>query len=295
MDANKTCEIVLKYVKKSNLNWSLTESPFSVTINVKKSFIKDQHGVFRTSEIVNHEEHVKFLDSTISEQKQTIEEYQHEVHELSMQLQKAKKEISDVMLEKQHIVNAGEVIEGLLVNKNSEIVQLKEQKKELKLLVSKNDLKSEDIISVKDLNEPKIKIETVDVNLTSTSSSNRTENSATSSPPHRASSSTGSTGSRAPLSKTMSIIRKPNPPPPEKCTILHHSGSKYHEHIISSGGVPARFNTHEDCMRIDNDNYGCSDCVWFKWWGELHAYPDVNPWSFKKHLDPAEWPKLGLW
>ena len=68
MDANKTCEIVLKYVKKSNLNWSLTESPFSVTINVKKSFIKDQHGVFRTSEIVNHEEHVKFLDSTISEQ-----------------------------------------------------------------------------------------------------------------------------------------------------------------------------------------------------------------------------------
>ena len=125
MDANKTCKIVLKYVKKSNLNWSLTESPFSVTINVKKSFIKDQHGVFRTSEIVNHEEHVKFLDSTIREQKQTIEEYQHEVHELSMQLQKAKKEISDVMLEKQHIVNAGEVIEGLLVNKNSEIVQLK--------------------------------------------------------------------------------------------------------------------------------------------------------------------------
>ena len=42
-----------------------------------------------------------------------------------MQLHKAKKEISEVMLEKQHIVNAGEVIEGLLVNKNSEIVQLK--------------------------------------------------------------------------------------------------------------------------------------------------------------------------
>ena len=69
-----------------------------------------------------------------------------------MQLQKATKEIPDVMIEKQQLVIAGELIDG-------QIVQLKEQKQKLKLLLSKNDLKlkpkEEDIISVKDLTEPK--------------------------------------------------------------------------------------------------------------------------------------------
>ena len=94
---------------------------------------------------------------------------------------------------------------------------------------------------------------------------------------------------------TQCIERQPKPPPPEKCSILQHTGSKYHEHLASSGGVPARYHTHKDCMMIDHHNYGCRDCVWYKWWGELHGYPDINPWDFKKHLNPSEWPALGLW
>ena len=97
-----------------------------MNINVKICLIKYQYGVSRTSKIVDHEEHIKYLDSTISEQKQTIEEHQHDVLALSMQLQKANKEISDVMIEKQHLVIAGELIDG-------QIVQLKEQKQKQKL------------------------------------------------------------------------------------------------------------------------------------------------------------------
>ena len=44
MDANQTCEILMSYIKKSNLNWSITESPFSVSITLKKSFIKKKDG-----------------------------------------------------------------------------------------------------------------------------------------------------------------------------------------------------------------------------------------------------------
>ena len=44
MDAKETCESLLSYIKKSNLNWNIVESPFSVTITLRKSFIKNKDG-----------------------------------------------------------------------------------------------------------------------------------------------------------------------------------------------------------------------------------------------------------
>ena len=82
-------------------------------------------------------------------------------------------------------------------------------------------------------------------------------------------------------------VRQPKPPPLDKCTVLVHHGSEYHEHMKSQGGVPHQLGeTHEYCMRIDYENYGCEDCKWFKRWGELHGYPDINPWIFKEHRQP---------
>ena len=84
------------------------------------------------------------------------------------------------------------------------------------------------------------------------------------------------------------ISRQPLPPPPEKCSILKHLGSKYHVHMVNeTSGVPARYGPHEYCMRIEYENYGCEDCIWFKWWGELHGYPDICPWSYEEHLQPV--------
>ena len=40
----EVCDQLLRYVKLSNLNFSITESPFSATIIIKKSFIKDKNG-----------------------------------------------------------------------------------------------------------------------------------------------------------------------------------------------------------------------------------------------------------
>ena len=91
------------------------------------------------------------------------------------------------------------------------------------------------------------------------------------------------------------VSRQPKPPPPDKCTILVNHRSKYHEHIVSKDGVPSRYGTHDYCMRIDHPNYGCEECVWYKWWGELHGYPDTSPWQYKQHVDPSKWPELGLW
>ena len=76
-------------------------------------------------------------------------------------------------------------------------------------------------------------------------------------------------------------------PAPDKCTVLVHHGSEYHEHMNSQAGVPHQLGeTHEYCMRIDYETYGCEQCKWFKRWGELNSYPDINPWTFKEHRQP---------
>jgi hypothetical protein len=51
MDASQTSDLILSIIKKSNLNFSLSESPFSVTIQVKKTFIRDRDGSIRSSGI----------------------------------------------------------------------------------------------------------------------------------------------------------------------------------------------------------------------------------------------------
>ena len=51
MDASQTSDLILSIIKKSNLNFSLSESPFSVSIQIKKTFIKDKDGSTRSSSL----------------------------------------------------------------------------------------------------------------------------------------------------------------------------------------------------------------------------------------------------
>ena len=49
MDPFQTCDSLLSSVKSSNLNFSLIETPFSVTLTIRKSFVKDKNGFVRKS------------------------------------------------------------------------------------------------------------------------------------------------------------------------------------------------------------------------------------------------------
>jgi hypothetical protein len=53
MDANQTSEILLNLIRRSNLNFNIIEFPFSLTVTVKKSFIKNKNGSLRTSGFEN--------------------------------------------------------------------------------------------------------------------------------------------------------------------------------------------------------------------------------------------------
>ena len=59
--------------------------------------------------------------------------------------------------------------------------------------------------------------------------------------------------------------------------------------MMSIAGVPGRYPGHEKCMNAYSNNYGCDDCIWLKWFGEIHGYPDINPADFKKYLEANEW------
>ena len=48
MDPVRTCDVLLSYLKLSNLNFHLTESPFSASIEIRKTFVKDKNGFYRT-------------------------------------------------------------------------------------------------------------------------------------------------------------------------------------------------------------------------------------------------------
>ena len=50
MDPIKTCDRLLNCIKNSNLNFHLIETPFSLSISVRKSFIKDKNGVLLPSQ-----------------------------------------------------------------------------------------------------------------------------------------------------------------------------------------------------------------------------------------------------
>ena len=44
MDANSAVDVIISTVKNSNLNFLLQESPFSLQINIRKTFIKNKDG-----------------------------------------------------------------------------------------------------------------------------------------------------------------------------------------------------------------------------------------------------------
>ena len=77
------------------------------------------------------------------------------------------------------------------------------------------------------------------------------------------------------------VLRQPFPPPIPAMTPLVNNRSKYHEKMIA--GTLDYGRTCEYCMRIEYERYGCDSCVWIKCFGELHGYPDIDPYQYHQY------------
>ena len=78
------------------------------------------------------------------------------------------------------------------------------------------------------------------------------------------------------------IIRQPFPPPLPAVMPLVNMSSMYHKKIMA--GQLDWGSTCAYCMRIDYEKYGCDSCVWIKCFGDLHGFPDLDPYYYKKFL-----------
>ena len=149
MDPNQVCDQLLNYVKMSGLNFYLYESPFGVTVNVKKSFIKGKNGdVVIAKHSFFHQvsrgdekpfvEKIESLNCTIADLNVNQDTLNDTIEDLDQKLQHSKGEISDLLFEREEFVKAREEAETKLSDEmfgreklKDTIKVLKEEKEEL--------------------------------------------------------------------------------------------------------------------------------------------------------------------
>ena len=136
MDAKITCDLLLKQLKSSNLNFLLQETPFSAYLTIRKSFIKNlkTNNLFQTSndseEILKRkvaalEAENSRLKSNILEHKTEMKDSEHIVIKLEEKVKNAEIQINKNIQESKKNEKQFCKLEELLVEKEKEILKLK--------------------------------------------------------------------------------------------------------------------------------------------------------------------------
>ena len=153
MDAKKASEMILSCIKNSNLNYFAQESPFSITINIRKTFVKDLNGTLLSpnqdfSDIENLRSENEFLKNDNFTLKSALiyrdtekDASEKALHDLSIKLEKAKAELSETLAKNKQISKEKIEIEKRRSDQENKIVSLQSETKNLKIEV--NDLKNE--------------------------------------------------------------------------------------------------------------------------------------------------------
>ena len=150
MDAKNTADVIISFIKKSNLNYQIQESPFSLLINIRKSYIRNKNGddllpcsdIF--VEVDTHKVKVEEENSALRYRVNHLEVELHDsnvaVHDLSTKLEKSKEEIADVLFNKNTLVKNNQKLE----HKETEIKTIKSESNDFKTEIEslKSDVKS---------------------------------------------------------------------------------------------------------------------------------------------------------
>ena len=130
MDPVKACDLVLSYLKQSNLNFHIVESPFSASIEIRKTFIKDKSGIYRTSGLPHYTSSEVF-----NEEKKVLEAEKDvlmkENETLEFQLLSSQKDLAKLKADIEHLQSRQKILEE---NKDDLVEALEEKTTEIKLL-----------------------------------------------------------------------------------------------------------------------------------------------------------------
>ena len=151
MDANNVADMIVSSVKNSKLNFIIQESPFSLNINIRKSFLKDKNGctvkppipTLENSDKVNEssekqEVKVRKLELenssllySLGKLQVELQEARDALHDQGIQLEKIKIEHENALHESNKICEQKERVQNELMAKNYEIIRLETKNKNL--------------------------------------------------------------------------------------------------------------------------------------------------------------------
>jgi Skp family chaperone for outer membrane proteins len=127
MDSKETCETLISNLKWTNLKYHLEETPFSVHLHIRKSFIKGLNGEVlhpnvqqsaHSCDLKNESENLKATIKLIETEK---EAFQNDLDELRDELGKAKAVTADLMKERQDTLKVKEMSDKNLDKKQTEL------------------------------------------------------------------------------------------------------------------------------------------------------------------------------
>ena len=102
MEANKVADMIVTSIKKSNLNFFIQESPFSLIIHLRKSFIKNKAG-YTVLPPVSVLQNSNEVNEALEKEKSKVTKLEHEntaLHDSIEQLQVDLQEARDALYEK---------------------------------------------------------------------------------------------------------------------------------------------------------------------------------------------------
>ena len=152
MDAEQTCDIFLSNLKRSNLNFSLSETPFSVEIKIRKTFIKENSGIVRFSGFSSETNIVRDENRAL---RAAFDSRDAEIHSLKNTIfEKAKLEVSVALSD--NLVKAEiaveEVIDKKLPHNKSSFKNLKSEMNKVERAVHNFEDISENEVEIQEPN-----------------------------------------------------------------------------------------------------------------------------------------------
>ena len=142
MDPAIACDLLISYLKQSNLNFQLVETPFAARIEIRKTFIKDKTGISRTSGLSHSTSSELFEEETkaiVANQEALVKENES----LQNQLLCCQNELASLKVDKKQLEISQTILEK---NKNNLGQTLEDKKSEFDLL-EKSLRNKEDIIN----------------------------------------------------------------------------------------------------------------------------------------------------
>ena len=159
MDANSAVDVIVSTVKNSNLNFFIQESPFSLQINIRKTFIKNKDGRIlqptfeQYVKIGNLEQENSSLKDLAKQLKAELFETRDSLHRLEnekteealIDMNKSSREMENFKRQNSELQSE---IETLKREKDVAIKNTKSQEQEINVLEEKNDCLTENLKGV---------------------------------------------------------------------------------------------------------------------------------------------------